>query len=129
MPIARCLTVIVLFAVLSLTGCYSKSMRHLASDVALITIGESVRNDVLTYLGEPDKQNKRDGDTEEWIYVEEKITTLQRIPMIGVFFSNNGYQKITVILHNNVVQSCQYREFDKDELEWADDYSWQEIDA
>ena len=128
MPITRCTAVIVICVMLSLTGCYSKSMRHLASDAGLITVGVSGRNDVLTYLGEPDKQRKRDGGIEEWVYIEEKISTMQRMPLLGYFFSGGGYEKITVIFRNRIVESCQYREFDEDELEWADDYSWQEIE-
>jgi hypothetical protein len=38
---------------LLLSGCYSKPVRHLASDASLIKAGESTRIDVLQYLGEP----------------------------------------------------------------------------
>ena len=96
--------------------------------LALITVGESVRSDVLTYLGEPDRQLKKEDGVEEWEYVEEKVSTMQKVPLLGFFFSGNGYEKITVIFRNNVVQSCQYREFEEGEKDWADDYSWQEND-
>ncbi len=109
-----------------LTSCYNKPLRHLASDAALITVGSSSRNDVLTYLGEPDKQRTHPDGREEWVFIEEKPSGYQRTPLFGGFFSGNGYDKIFIIFNNDIVESCQFREFDDDEFDWADDYSWQE---
>ena len=107
-----------------LSGCYNKSIRHLASDASLVKVGSSTRNDVLTYLGEPDKQRILEDGREEWIYVEEKPSDLQRAPLVGGFFSGNGYDKILVILENDIVQFCQFREFAEDEFDWADESTW-----
>ena len=107
-----------------LSGCYNKSIRHLASDASLITAGKSTRNDVLTYLGEPDRQRTLEDGTEEWIYVEEKPSDLQRAPVVGGFFDGKGHDQIIVILKNDIVQSCEFREYADDEHDWADDSSW-----
>jgi outer membrane protein assembly factor BamE (lipoprotein component of BamABCDE complex) len=118
------IAVIVIF--LCLSGCYNKKIRHLASDASLIKVGSSTRNDVLTYLGEPDGQRSLTENREEWVYLEEKPSSLQRTPVVGGYFDGRGYDKIFIILENDVVQSCQFREFEEDELDWADDFDWQE---
>ena len=127
MPIImRIPTVIAVVLLLCLSGCYNKKIRHLASDVSLIKVGSSTRNDVLTYLGEPDGQRSLGQNSEEWVYVEEKPSDLQRAPVIGGYFDGRGYDKIFIILENDIVTSSQFRDFDKDEFNWADDFSWQE---
>ncbi len=128
MPSQRLIPVLLLILLAVLTGCYNKPVRHLASDASLIKVGSSSRNDVLTYLGEPDKQRTHPDGRVEWVYTEEKPSGYQRMPLVGGFFSGDGYDKIYVIFKDDVVQSCQFREFDDDEFDWADDYSWQETE-
>ena len=119
-------TFITLFFLLFVTGCYATPVRHLASDAALLKIGSSSRNDVLTYLGEPDRQQPLPGGGEEWIYSEEVTSDLQKLPLVGSLAKEKGEQKLVVVLRDDVVQSCQFREFGRKEFDWADDYSWQE---
>ncbi len=106
------------------TGCYNKSIRHLASDAALIKAGSSTRNDVLTYLGEPDALRILEDGSEEWVYIEEKPSDFQRAPVVGGFFEGEGYDKVLVVLKNDIVQSCQFREFADDEFDWDDESFW-----
>jgi hypothetical protein len=116
----------ILVMLMFLPACYNKSIRHLASDASLIEVGSSTRTDVLTYLGEPDLQRRLDDSREEWVFVEEKVSTLQRAPVVGTYFDGRGYDKVFIILENDIVQSCQFREFEDDEFDWADDFDWQE---
>ena len=53
-----------------LAGCYSKPVRHLASDASLVRAGESTREDVLRYLGEPDGRRTVAPGVEEYLYHE-----------------------------------------------------------
>lgn len=122
--VLRISTVMCLAALLLVSGCYNKSIRHLASDASLIKVGVSTRNDVLTYLGEPDGQRVLGDGREEWVYVEEQPSNLQRAPMVGGFFEGDGYDKVFIVLENNVVQSCQFREFADDEFDWAEESPW-----
>ncbi len=110
---------------LMFTGCYNRPVRHLASDVSLIKIGQSTRQDVLVYLGEPDLQRMVSASLEEWVYIEEKESIYQQAPWVGDVFSADGYGKIVVTLAKDVVIGCQYSAFDKDEFDWSDDFSWQ----
>lgn len=123
---SRISILIVLGMLLFLPACYNKSIRHLASDASLIEVGRSTRVDVLTYLGEPDLQRRIDDNREEWVYVEEKVSGMQRTPVVGGYFDGRGYDKVFIILENDIVRSCQFREFEDDEFDWADDFDWQE---
>ncbi len=108
-----------------LAGCYNRPVRHLASDVSLIKVGHSSREEVLVYLGEPDVQRMVSANLEEWVYIEEEESFYQQAPWVGEVFSADGYGKIVVTLANDVVIGCQYSAFNKDEFDWSDDFSWQ----
>jgi hypothetical protein len=123
-----CLTFFFLTLLLFTGGCYNKTIRHLASDAVLIKTGSSSRNDVLTYLGEPDTIRMFGDGGEEWTYVEERPGTLQALPLIGRYFGGGYYEKISVVLQNDIVQSSRFREFSDDDFDWADTYSSQEKD-
>ena len=122
----RILTAALLIMLFVLPGCYTKSRRHLASDASLIEVGVSTRNDVLTYLGEPDIQRPLGDDRVEWVYVEEIPSGLQWAPIVGEYFEGKGYDKVFVVLEQDIVRSCTFRKFADDELDWADDFDWQE---
>jgi hypothetical protein len=122
----RSATFLGLALLLFTSGCYNTPVRHLASDAVLINAGSSSRNDVLTYLGEPDRQRRLPDDSEEWVYSEETRSDLQRIPLLGGVANGKGREKIIIVLKNDIVQSCQFREFGNNEFNWADDYAWQE---
>lgn len=107
-------------------GCSTHPVRHLASDVSLITVGKSSRDEVLTYLGEPDSQRMVSEDTEQWAYFEEKKSLLQKTPLVGKAFNPNGYGMIVITFKGTLVVSCRYSAYDKDEFDWAGDYSWQD---
>ena len=41
---------------MGLAGCAKKNVRHLASDVCLVTPEQTTKEQVLSYLGQPDEQ-------------------------------------------------------------------------
>ncbi len=106
-------------------GCYNTPIRHLASDVSLIKVGESKSEDVILYLGEPDVQRMVSEELVEWIYLEEKLSDLQGMPFLGRFFSANGYEKVVVTLKDELVYDCRFSAYEKDEFDWSDDFPWQ----
>ena len=128
MPSQRLILLSVLFLSTILSGCYNTPRRHLASDAILIEVGSSTRNDVLTYLGEPDKQRVLGNGREEWVFLEEQPSGFQRTPLVGGFFKGDGSENVFIVFQDDIVQLCQFRENAKDELDWADDYSWQETE-
>jgi len=116
----------VVFAAFLLTGCYNKPVRHLASDVALLKIGESGSDDVLTFLGEPDEQVMLGNGVEKWVFTEYEDSALKNAPVVGKYFGEPNYGTVTVILKNNVVVDCKYGAWEHDDKAWADDFGWQE---
>jgi hypothetical protein len=103
------------------TGCAKKHIRHLASDVCLITPEVSTKAQVLTYLGPPDEQYEMKDGSETWIYYEVRRSILNKTPYIGDKLGDKKYETIKVTIAGDVVRSCVYRslseeEFQKDRL-------------
>jgi len=63
---------------------------------------------------------------EEWIYYEEDPSLPQKAPVVGEYFDPKGYGMIRLILRGDVVLKCRYTSYEQDDMDWADDYSWQE---
>ena len=117
---------IFLATLLLLVSCADRPIRHLASDASLIKPGTTTREDVLTYLGDPDAQQMASENTERWIYYEELQSTMRRTPYFGGFFNASGFSRIVVTFEGDTVVDCTYSSHDSDEFDWADDFSWQE---
>jgi len=117
--------VILLSILFLLGGCYSKPVRHLASDASLIKIGESNRQDVLRYLGEPNAHRTVSPGVEEYVYSEIQRTLLQRTPVIGSMISPEGYETLIVTLSGDRVTNIEFKVFNKNDLDWADDFTWE----
>lgn len=121
----RC-SMVLLVAVFLLGGCYNTPVRNLASDAVMIKPGQSTRDDVLTFLGEPDEQQVVGEGVEKWLYREETASTLEKTPYVGKYFGTPGYGRVVVTLKGDTVIDINYDAHDDDEHGWADDYSWQE---
>lgn len=124
-PVTR-FVLLVLAAAVLLTGCYNKPVRHLASDAVLVQVGSSDREEVLTYLGEPDEQELLADGTEKWLYREYENSMTKSAPLVGKYFGPKNYGTVTVLFKDGVVVKCVYGAYDHDELDWAEDFDWQE---
>lgn len=109
-----------------LGGCTSRPVRHLASDASLITSGVTKKEDVLTFLGDPDAQQTISPTVERWIYYEETESTSQKVPYLGKLFTSKGYSQIIVTFDGDIASEVRYNSFDADEFDWSNDFSWQE---
>jgi hypothetical protein len=123
--ISRSLICVVLVA-FTLTGCYTTPVRHLASDAALIKVGESKRNDVLIYLGEPDERIVLGDGEEKWLYKEYEHSMVKEAPLVGKYFGKPNYGTLAVTLKNEIVTGCAYGAWESDDDAWKDDFGWQE---
>lgn len=117
---------ILVATVFILSGCYNKPVRHLASDAALLKVGESTSEDVLIYLGDPDEQKTVADGVEKWLYKKEERTFFEKIPYAGKQFGAPEYSQVVVTIVKGIVTDCTFSLTDEDDLDWADDYSWQE---
>jgi len=116
-----------LAVLLMLGGCYSKPVRHLASDASLIRAGESTRQEVLRYLGEPNGRRTVSPGVEEFVYYEEQRGMMQRTPFIGPFMGTEGNEMLLLTLTGDLVTDSVFRTFKKDERDWATDFTWDEV--
>lgn len=107
------------------SGCYVDPVRHLASDAALLKVGESTREDVLIYLGEPDEQQEVGEGAEKWLYREKEMSFMEKTPLVGKHIGSPEYHVVVVTLRNGIVTDCIYSSSDEDETGWAKDFSWQ----
>ncbi len=118
----------IMLLTLFLAGCSGTPTRHLVSDVCMIKVGETDRQEVLDLMGEPDTKRMVTKETEEWVYYEEDPTFMQSVPLVGGAFDSNGYNMVVITLSGDIVASCRYSGYDEDEFDWQDDYSWQETE-
>ncbi len=111
--------VVVLFAVfaMGITGCAKKHVRHLASDVCLVTPEKTTKEQVLTYLGQPDEQYEMTDGGETWIYYDVKKTALHNTPYIGDKIGDKKYEKVTVTFVGDIVQTSVYRLLTEEEFQ------------
>ena len=126
MPLNIRVFIVLLVTAFLLSGCYNKPVRHLVSDAALLKIGKSSSEDVLIYLGDPDEQKTLGDGVEKWLYKKEDRTLLERIPYAGRQFGAPEFSQVVVTIVNGIVTECIFSLSDEDDMDWADDYSWQE---
>jgi hypothetical protein len=104
MVVALCIAFI-----MGVGGCAKKNVRHLASDVSLITPEKTTKEQVLTYLGPPDEENEMADGGETWIYYDVKKTALHNTPYIGDKIGDKKYEMVKVTFGDEIVQTCIYR--------------------
>lgn len=109
-----------------LGGCYTTPVRHLASDIALLQIGKSTREDVLVFLGDPDEQRELGDGVQKWLYREKNKSLLQKTPLVGSKLGSPEINQVVVTLSNGVVSACDYSYLDENDMNWAKDFPWQE---
>lgn len=118
--------VVSLLLALAVSGCYMKPVRHLASDVALVQVGKSTKEDVTIFLGEPDDIAQDQEGRELWHYRDKNTNLLQKTPMVGSRFGSPEIIHVVVSFTGGVVSSCDFSLSDADDMSWAKDFSWQE---
>ena len=118
---------ILLFSACFLSGCYITPVRHLAADIALVQVGQSTREDVLIFLGDPDEQQVLASGVEKWLYTQTKTTAVEKTPFLGKYLGHPEVNRVVITFTNGIVTGSTFSSNDKDDLDWANDYSWQKI--
>jgi hypothetical protein len=99
-------------------SCTSKEyVRHLASDACLITPQQSTKENINAYLGPPDKKQALANGGEEWTYFQQNKSLLRKTPYIGTKLGSEHFDVMVIAFHNEIVDTCQYRMFTKEEFE------------
>lgn len=108
-----------------LSGCYITPVRHLAADIALVQVGQSTREDVLIFMGDPDEQQVNGENVERWLYTQKKKSGMEKTPLVGKYLGSPEINTAIITFTNGIVTDTLFSSEDKDDLDWADDYSWQ----
>ena len=114
-------------ALLLLSGCYSKQVRHLASDAALIKPGQSSVKDVQKYLGEPNGRREISPGVSEYVYYEDRPGFFGNMPVLGPMAGPGGYEMIVVTIEKDMVSNCEFRNFNESDRKWVEDLTWEEV--
>lgn len=117
-----------LILLLLLSGCYSKPVRHLASDASMIKSGKSNRMDVLQYLGEPNGRRSLGPGVEEYLYHEQKRTAIQRALVVGSMLGDEGFETLIITLTGDLVTKTEFRTFKKGEMDRFEGFTWDEVE-
>ena len=125
MKTSRCYFVLLALTVCLLSGCYINPVRHLAADIALVQVGQSTREDVLIFLGDPDEQQVLENGTEKWLYTQAKKSGFEKTPFLGKYLGSPEVNRAVITFANGIVTDSLFSSNDEDDLNWADDFSWQ----
>ena len=117
----------ILATLLFLVGCSSKPVRHLASDAALVEPGKSTRQDVVRYLGQPDRRRSLSPGVEEYVYYNERKGFLGGLPFVGNLVDPASYEMIQVTLDGDMVTDCDFLVHKEGDEDWATDSSGDEL--
>ena len=108
--------VLCLSFMLGMAGCSRKNVRHLASDVGLVTPGTTTKQEVVTYLGTPDAEYKLTGGDLLWVYYEAKKTMLRDTPYIGEKIGEEAYEIVKVTFNGEIVKAIGYMTMREEEF-------------
>ena len=106
---------IALSFIIFLAGCQSKQVRHLASDVCLLSPGVT-KQEVLTYLGVPHERRLNEQGNEIWLYFQVNKSFLRKTPYIGDKLGDEDYDMVTVTFLNEAVSTCVYRAYTEEQM-------------
>lgn len=91
-------------------GCGSKEpVRYLASEVSLITPQKTTKQEVLTYMGEPNEKSVDMDRGEVWTYYQVNKDLIRKTPYIGDRFGHEEYDVVTITFQGEMVNTCVYR--------------------
>lgn len=115
----RLAVLLALLLLILMTGCsgVSTPVRYLASDVCLIMPESTTRQEVLSFLGEPDRKIATAEKTEIWLYLKTNKSFSKKIPLVGEKLGEQNYETVTVTFDADLVRTCLYRQFDEAEFE------------
>ena len=105
-----------LFAVI-IAGCSAgPKVRHLSSDVCLVVPESTTRQEVVSFLGQPDTRSVNAEKQEVWSYMTTRRSFLRKTPLVGKYMGSEEYEVVTVTFVGDKVRTCFYRNLNKDQV-------------
>jgi hypothetical protein len=101
------------------TGCAGGAtpVRYLSSDVCLVMPASTTRQEVLSFLGEPDRKITTAEEGELWLYQKVNKSFAKKMPLLGDRLGRQDYETVSVTFVGDLVKTCLYRQFDEAEFE------------
>lgn len=91
-------------------------VRHLSSDVCLVMPEKTTREEVISFLGEPDQKMTTAENQELWLYLKANKSFLRKMPMVGDQLGTEDYETVTVTFAGDRVRTCLYRQLSESEF-------------
>ncbi|MBW2466178.1 MAG: hypothetical protein JRF02_02665 [Deltaproteobacteria bacterium] len=107
---------LLLFFLTGLVGCGKQHVRHLASDVSMLTPGTTTKKEVLNYLGQPDVEYKTKEGGILWVYYQARRDLLRSTPYIGDKLSEETYEIVNVTFSGDNVLNVAYTTMKEEEF-------------
>lgn len=108
------------FTAAAVSSCYNTPVRHLTSDIGMVKQGASSKEDVLIYLGDPDKVEELSENQERWTYRQAEKTGAEKLPWVGSHLGTPQEDVAIITFNNNVVSRVQYTSSDPDDMGWEE---------
>jgi len=106
------------FLSIVLCGCMAGTpVRHFSSDVCLVMPESTTREEVVSFLGKPDRKKNEEDQSEVWLYYKANSSFLRKLPLVGDNLGSIDYETITVTFTGDQVRTCIYRQLDEKEFE------------
>ena len=102
--------------ILAVTACSNKQVRYLASDVSLVEPEKTTKQEVLSFLGQPDEQYAEPSGEEVWVYYDAKKSMISDTPYIGDKIADDTFEMVKVTFAGNIVRTCIYRSMSEEEF-------------
>jgi len=108
-----------LLLLLIFSGCagVGTPVRHLSSDVCLVMPESTTREEVISFLGKPDRKMTNAENQELWLYLKVNKSFSKKMPLIGDKLGTENYETVTITFDGDLVRTCLYRQFDEAEFE------------
>jgi len=75
----------------------------------------TTRQEVLSFLGEPDQKITTGDNSEIWLYRKVNKSFSRKMPLVGDMVGSQDYETVTVTFDADLVRTCLYRQFDEEE--------------
>lgn len=77
----------------------------------------TTRQEVISFLGEPDQKITNAEKSEVWLYLKVNKSFSKKLPLVGTKLGEQNYETVTVTFDGDLVKTCLYRQFDEVEFE------------
>ncbi len=108
---------LILLLLAGVSSCASRShqVRHLASDLSMLAPGSS-EQEVRVVMGPPDIRRPAPGGGEEWLYLENQLSWMRRVRLVGGWLGHEDYHLAVITIRDGRLINAVYRALTEQEF-------------